>query len=130
AAGDADSSRDRTPVTQPLEEMTPMTTLADDHTVIQRILDHIDNRTTDVCASSWRELVATYLSEERLAAELRVLRRFPVAFCPSASLPESGSYLARNAALTPILAVRGSDGRVRAFRNACRHRGTQVAEGG
>ena len=105
-----------------------MTTLADDHTVIQRILDHIDNRTTDVGESSWREPVANYLSEERLAAELRVLRRFPVAFCPSASLPESGSYVARNAALTPILAVRGSDGRVRAFRNACRHRGTQVAE--
>src|SRR5262245_3505825 len=109
--------------------MTPMTTLADDHTVIQRILDHIDNRTTDVGESSWREPVANYLSEERLAAELRVLRRFPVAFCPSAALPESGSYLARNAAQTPLLAVRGSDGQVRAFRNACRHRGTQVAEG-
>jgi phenylpropionate dioxygenase-like ring-hydroxylating dioxygenase large terminal subunit len=40
-----------------------------------------------------------------------------------------GSYLARTAAGTPLLAVRGADRRVRVFRNACRHRGTQVAEG-
>src|SRR5204863_7595664 len=29
----------------------------------------------------------------------------------------------------PLLVVRGADGKVRAFRNACRHRGTQVASG-
>src|SRR5262249_59115777 len=52
-----------------------------------------------------------------------------VAFCPSAAVPETGSYVARDAAGTPILAVRGSDGQVRAFRNACRHRGTQLAAG-
>ncbi len=56
-----------------------------------------------------------------------MLRRSPVPFCPSAALPQPGAYLARNAAQTPLLAVRGSDGRVRAFRNACRHRGTQLA---
>ena len=106
-----------------------MAILADDQTVIQRILDHIDNRTTDLGEASWREPVENYLSESRLAAEFQVLRRFPVPFCPSAALPQNGSYLARNAALTPILAVRGPDGRVRAFRNACRHRGTQVAAG-
>jgi phenylpropionate dioxygenase-like ring-hydroxylating dioxygenase large terminal subunit len=52
-----------------------------------------------------------------------------VPFCPSAALPETGSFVAREAAQTPLLAVRGNDGRVRAFRNACRHRGTQVATG-
>jgi phenylpropionate dioxygenase-like ring-hydroxylating dioxygenase large terminal subunit len=31
--------------------------------------------------------------------------------------------------LTPVVAVRGSDGAVRAFRNACRHRGVQLLEG-
>ena len=34
-----------------------------------------------------------------------------------------------HAAGTPIVAVRGADGKVRAFRNACRHRGMQVASG-
>jgi phenylpropionate dioxygenase-like ring-hydroxylating dioxygenase large terminal subunit len=58
-----------------------------------------------------------------------VLRRFPVPFCPSAALPEPGSWLAREAAGVPLVVVRGTDGKVRAFRNACRHRGMQVATG-
>jgi phenylpropionate dioxygenase-like ring-hydroxylating dioxygenase large terminal subunit len=57
------------------------------------------------------------------------LRRYPTGFCPSAALPTPGSYVAREAAGTPLIAIRGNDGRVRAFRNACRHRGTQLAEG-
>lgn len=103
--------------------------LANDQTVVQRILDHIDNKTTDLSETGWREPVANYRSPERFAAELAVLRRYPTPFCPSAALAETGSYVARNAAHTPILAVRGNDGAVRAFRNACRHRGTQVASG-
>src|SRR5882724_4605772 len=104
--------------------------LSDDPSVVQRILDHIDQETTDESETVWRELVANYRSEARFAAELAlVLRRQPTPFCPSVALPDDGSYLAREAAGTPILAVRGKDGRVRAFRNACRHRGTRLAEG-
>jgi phenylpropionate dioxygenase-like ring-hydroxylating dioxygenase large terminal subunit len=107
-----------------------MATLADDQTVVQRILDHIDNETTDLSEAGWREPVANYRSEARLATEMEtVLRRYPIPFCPAAALPEKGSYLARDAGGTPIVAVRGNDGRVRAFRNACRHRGTQLASG-
>jgi phenylpropionate dioxygenase-like ring-hydroxylating dioxygenase large terminal subunit len=111
--------------------ITPtITQLSDDPTVVQRILDHIDHQTTDMSETTWREPLAHYRSEERYAAELAlVLRRYPTPFCPSAALPETGSYVARDAAGTPILAVRGNDGRVRAFRNACRHRGTELAAG-
>lgn len=101
----------------------------DDISVAQRVLDHIQRGTTDAGAEVWREPVTHYLSEERFADELKLLRRTPVPFCPSAALPENGSYLARAAAGVPIVAVRGADGAVRAFRNACRHRGTQVAQG-
>jgi phenylpropionate dioxygenase-like ring-hydroxylating dioxygenase large terminal subunit len=52
-----------------------------------------------------------------------------VPFCPSAALAEPGSWLASDAAGVPLLLVRGVDGRVRAFRNACRHRGVQLASG-
>ncbi len=102
----------------------------DDQSVAQRIFDHIDNRTTDRSNASWREPVKHYRCEQRFAAEIeRALRRYPTPFCPSAALGEAGSYVARDAAGTPILAVRGRDGRARAFRNACRHRGAQLAEG-
>jgi phenylpropionate dioxygenase-like ring-hydroxylating dioxygenase large terminal subunit len=101
----------------------------DDQSVAKRVLDHIANGTTDVGSEVWREPVANYRSLERFARELAVLRRFPVAFCPSAALAETGEFVARDAAGTPLVAVRGSDGKVRAFRNACRHRGMQVADG-
>ena len=104
--------------------------LSDDATVVQRIFDHIDRRTTDESEAIWREPVANYRSPERYAAELALIRRLPVPFCPSVALPDTGSYFAREAAGTPILAIRGKDGRVRAFRNACRHRGTKLADGG
>jgi phenylpropionate dioxygenase-like ring-hydroxylating dioxygenase large terminal subunit len=105
-----------------------VTGLADDPAVVQRVLDHIDKRTTDLAETTWREPVENYRSAERYRAELeRVLRREPVGFCPSAALPEPGSFVAREAAGTPIVAVRGRDGVVRAFLNACSHRGAQVA---
>ena len=107
-----------------------MTRLADDPSVVQRIFEHIDNRTTDRGETSWREPVENYRSAERYTRELeQALRRSPTPFCPSAALAEVGSYMARTAAGVPLVAVRGKDGTVRAFRNACRHRGMQLADG-
>jgi phenylpropionate dioxygenase-like ring-hydroxylating dioxygenase large terminal subunit len=106
-----------------------MSGFLDDRAVAERVLGHIRERTTDRGTEIWREPVANYRSSERLAQEIAVLRRFATPFCPSAALPEVGSYVAREAAGIPLLAVRGGDGRVRVFRNACRHRGTQLASG-
>lgn len=106
-----------------------MAQLLSDAQVIERIFHHIDNKSTDTADTVWHEPVDNYLSEERFQAEIQLLRQIPVPFCPSAALPQTGSYVARTAALTPILVVRGSDGVVRAFRNACRHRGMPVAQG-
>jgi phenylpropionate dioxygenase-like ring-hydroxylating dioxygenase large terminal subunit len=106
-----------------------MTTLLDESAVVQRIFDHIDNRTTDLSEGAWREPVANYRSQPRFEAELQILRRMPTAFCPSAALTKPGAFVARTAAGIPLLATRGADGVVRAFRNACRHRGAQLACG-
>jgi phenylpropionate dioxygenase-like ring-hydroxylating dioxygenase large terminal subunit len=106
-----------------------MTTLLDDNAVIERVFEHIDHNTTDEGAQSWREPVENYRSEERFRAELDLLKRVPVPFCPSVALTGSGDYVARMAAGTPLLVVRGEDGEVRAFRNACRHRGMRLADG-
>jgi phenylpropionate dioxygenase-like ring-hydroxylating dioxygenase large terminal subunit len=94
------------------------------------VLTHLQAGTTDMSEGPWREPVENYRSKERLNSELTlVLRRFPTPFCPSAALPEVGSYVSRDAAGTPIVVVRGSDGRVRGFHNVCRHRGMQIAAG-
>lgn len=106
-----------------------MTLPMSDAEVAARVLKHIEAGTTDAGHEIWREPVENYRSQARLERELDVLRRFPVAFCPTAALSEPGSFVAREAAGVPIVAVRGQDGRVRAFRNACRHRGMRLAEG-
>ena len=108
----------------------PPVGLLSDDLLSERIFGHLDHGTTDLSDTTWREPVANYRSADRLDRELEcVLRRHPVLFCPSAALPTPGSYVARDAAGVPIVAVRGRDGVARAFRNACRHRGTAVASG-
>lgn len=103
--------------------------LLNDDQAIDRIFTHIDNGTTDLGDTIWKEPVENYYSLERFNAEIALLRKLPIAYCPSAALPQNGSYIARNASKTPLLVVRGEDGGVRAFINACRHRGMQVANG-
>ena len=105
------------------------TLLLDETALAERIFQHVDAGTTDLGDTVWREPVSHYLSNERFEAECALIRRYPTPFCPSAALPEQGSYLARMAAGNPIVVTRDSDGMVRAFINACRHRGMQVAEG-
>ena len=48
----------------------------------------------------------------------------------SGDLPKSGSYFALDDFGVPVLATRTADGGFRAFVNACRHRGTQLAPTG
>ncbi len=100
-----------------------------DQAVVERILSHVRAGTTDAGDDVWREPVEHYRSEARFQQELALLRRLPVPFCPSAALRKPGDYVAREAAGVPILAVRGEDGQVHAYRNACRHRGAEVASG-
>jgi phenylpropionate dioxygenase-like ring-hydroxylating dioxygenase large terminal subunit len=102
--------------------------LLSEQKILERIFDHIDNKTTDLGDAVWKEPVANYLSQERFESEIALLRSLPVVFCLSAMLPDKGSYVARKAAGTPLLVVRGDDGKVRAFINGCRHRGMQVAK--
>src|SRR5215211_6906586 len=106
-----------------------MSALLNDVELVDRILTHVDGRSTDKGTSVWREPTVNYACPERFAAELDVLRRVPMAFCPSAALTEPGSYVARTSVGTPLLVVRGTDGIVRGFRNACRHRGMQLVDG-
>ncbi len=106
-----------------------MATLLSDAEVAERVLAHIRDKTTDRSQQVWSEPVTNYRSPDRFAREMQLLRSLPVPYCPSAALDKPGAYVARVAAGTPLLVVRGEDGRVRAFRNACRHRGMPLADG-
>ncbi len=99
-----------------------------DQEIITKIFHHIDHQTTDMGDTVWREPVEHYHCPKRFEQEMKLMRRLPIPFCPSAALPNPGDYVARDAAGTPLLVVRGRDGQVRGFRNACRHRGMPVVE--
>ena len=44
-------------------------------------------------------------------------------------LPEAGTYATARAGDQPVLVLRGADGELRAFRNVCRHRGSELLTG-
>jgi len=106
-----------------------MTThFATDADVVERVLTHTRNSTTDL-GEPWFEPVDNYSNTARFQAELAMLRRIPAVLAPAASVVEPGDYLARETFGVPLFVSRGRDGRARVFRNACRHRGATIADG-
>ena len=93
--------------------------------VIQTLMDHLD-RGTNVDAGAIRKIdVADYVSPERAATEWEAFfTSYPQVIGMSGDLPRSGSFITRDDFGAPILATRDSTGRLRAFANVCRHRGT------
>ena len=59
----------------------------------------------------------------------RLFKRSWVYAIHDSELPDRGSYALRDIAGAPVLLVRGDDEIVRAFHNACRHRGAPVVNG-
>ncbi|RSZ39616.1 MULTISPECIES: SRPBCC family protein [unclassified Variovorax] len=75
--------------------------------------------------------VARYLDPERHEQEVeRIFRRHPLALCPSASLANAGDSFAIDVTGMPLLFVRGQDGELNGFVNACRHRGARLKQPG
>jgi phenylpropionate dioxygenase-like ring-hydroxylating dioxygenase large terminal subunit len=71
--------------------------------------------------------MANYVDPARLARERDVLfRRGPIAVGFSSQVSEPGRFITHGETDVPILVVRDRDGVLRAFVNACRHRGTLI----
>ncbi|XVQ14752.1 aromatic ring-hydroxylating oxygenase subunit alpha [Spirillospora sp. CA-255316] len=101
-----------------------------ERSLARRLLDHIENRTTDL-ADDLMELPADVYSRARHDKEVEVLfRDQPLVLCLSGALPEPETYRTVDVCGTPILLTRDARGKVHALANACRHRGVRVADGG
>jgi phenylpropionate dioxygenase-like ring-hydroxylating dioxygenase large terminal subunit len=98
--------------------------------LMRRVLAHIAQGTTDVAPDIARNTSDSYASEQRLAQEESILfQNHPLIMAMSCQMPNRGDFLTNDLTGTPIVVVRGDDGRVRAFLNSCAHRGARVAEG-
>jgi phenylpropionate dioxygenase-like ring-hydroxylating dioxygenase large terminal subunit len=70
---------------------------------------------------------ASYLDPALFEREKQVLfRDLPLLVALSADMPSPGDWRTHDDTDVPMLIVRGQDGKVRAFLNACRHRGAKL----
>lgn len=80
--------------------------------------------------ATMRQPASAYADQARFEAEMRTLfRHGPVMIGLSCELPKPGSYLTVELGGVPVLVVRQTGGSLKAFVNACRHRGAPIAEG-
>ena len=100
-----------------------------EHSLARRLLEHLDNRTTDL-ADSVLEVSTDVYSAEHLKDEVEALfLDQPLVFCLSGALPGPETYRTVDICGTPILLTRDGEGKARALVNACRHRGVRVVDG-
>ncbi len=96
----------------------------------RRLLDNLRNNTTDQTEREASIAAAEFYCPHTLALERHTLfidTPQPVAF--SGEIPVPGSYLALQVLDIPVLLTRDETGTLRAFINACSHRGAPVATG-
>jgi phenylpropionate dioxygenase-like ring-hydroxylating dioxygenase large terminal subunit len=93
-----------------------------------RLAAQMEAREPD-CADQAMTLPASWYSDpQRYEAELDVLfRKSPIFACWSGDIRNAGDYRTLSIAGINIVVIRGDDGQVRAFRNACTHRGVRIA---
>ncbi|MFI0447390.1 aromatic ring-hydroxylating dioxygenase subunit alpha [Actinomadura sp. 6N118] len=99
--------------------------------VMERLVRHYRDKTTDLADGQWREPVRNYADPDLFRAEIeQVHRRIPLPLALSCELPGPHSYKAIEAAGIPVVITRDGDGRAHAMVNACRHRGAEIVGAG
>lgn len=98
--------------------------------LIHEIFECIDRGRPALASEPTRNHASVYTSVVRATRERDVLfRDCPIVAGFSSQVAAPGDYFTEELAPVPLLVVRGSGGRVRAFANVCRHRGARVASG-
>ena len=96
---------------------------ADQVAYIERLLEMARANQRDDAPGITHTAVDTYFSQERHDREVSTLfRRYPVVVAFSARLRKAGDFVTSTDTGQPILVARGTDGKLRAFLNVCRHR--------
>jgi phenylpropionate dioxygenase-like ring-hydroxylating dioxygenase large terminal subunit len=95
----------------------------------RRLLANVDANRSDFAESMMEVPAEEYRDPERFRREVDVIfRRNPLLVALSCDIPNAGDFTTMEIADRPIVVIRGDDGVVRTFLNACRHRGRSVAD--
>jgi phenylpropionate dioxygenase-like ring-hydroxylating dioxygenase large terminal subunit len=97
--------------------------------IIRELMSQLDeNRNVDA-GVQYRLPTSDYVCPDLAAREWKTFfREHPQMIGLSGDLPERGSFFTIDDFGAPVLATRSKDGKFRAFLNACRHRGSRVAQ--
>lgn len=96
----------------------------------RRMLQMIANDTSDLAPEALEIDVEQYADTNRYHVECEKLyRERPIFAGFSSEVAEPGDYKTLSVPSFPLLIVRGNDGQLRAFLNACRHRGSALTAG-
>lgn len=98
--------------------------------LVGRVIAMAARRTTTLADTVLRIPADAYVSPDHHTREREQLfRTRPVFACLGADVPEPGDHVALTSGGVPILVARAPDGGIRAYLNACRHRGSPLARG-
>lgn len=98
--------------------------------VIARLVQHAAAGTLDLADTPMVEDTTSFLDPNRFERERRqFFLDTPQIVGFAGELRDPGSFVAVESAGVPVLITRDAQGELRAFVNACAHRGAQVAEG-
>jgi phenylpropionate dioxygenase-like ring-hydroxylating dioxygenase large terminal subunit len=98
--------------------------------ILREIFHALDAGAPPMSDGFTRNDVRIYTSGAHAAREdERVFRGQPLVAGLSAELANPGDYVTESLSPVPILVVRQASGALRAFANACRHRGSRVVDG-
>ena len=98
--------------------------------IAKKVLDLVAKGEPEYGEESWETDIGRFIDKDRFELEKQKLfLEIPQLIALSADIENNGDYYATDIAGKPILLVRGQDGKARAFLNACRHRGVQLAQG-
>ena len=96
--------------------------------ILRELFRQLDNNVNVDAGAQYRNPTDVYTDRELARREWRRLfQDHPQLIGLSMDLPVAGSYFTVDDFGVPVLATRDSRGRLRAFVNACRHRGARVA---
>ncbi|GAB3114245.1 Rieske 2Fe-2S domain-containing protein [Aestuariicella hydrocarbonica] len=104
-----------------------MTTQSLYNDMVEKMIDHVDNKTTDMAEDTLSVPSSAYTDPQIWQQEMDLIfKNRPVFVAMSNELPEPGCYKTLQFLDKPLLITRLADGSVRVMLNVCPHRAMQV----
>jgi len=97
--------------------------------LIDQVLTQLATDTPDMIDRGGYAPVSEYTDADRYQSEQDLIfKQFPVVLAHCSELVNTGDFITRDFAGRSLILMRGDDGKVRAFLNACRHTRSPTAQ--